>query len=154
MDSQDLLSKVSALVESQDTVNISPEVHAALYGMAYHFYRNGKYEESRRFFRFLTLFDALDRRCWMGLAASYHMLKDYSAAIECYSVAAVQNPNDPYAHWHAAECFFSIGKTKEALEALDSALTVSKKSDSHLPLVSQLELVQQAWHDKLQGEAL
>lgn len=143
MESQELISKMTELLDghASATSQLSAESQSTLYTMAYQFYRSGKFEEARHFFRFLAGVNPLDRRFWMGLAASYQMLKDYQPAIECYSVAAVQNPDDPYAHWHAAECFFAQGNQAQALGALESALTVARQDEKYRSLVLQLELV-------------
>lgn len=147
MENQALISSIKALLEAQPGTlpQLSPEVLSTLYGMAYQFYRNGKYDEAKQFFRFLTHANTHDRRFWMGLAASLHMLKEHAAAIECYSVAAIQNPDDPYTHWHAAECFFALGNQPEAIIALESALAVARNDEKHYPLVVQLELIKKTW---------
>lgn len=122
---------------------LSEESLDSLYATAYELYRNGRHEDAKRFFRFLTIADTFDRRFWMGLAACYHMLKDYSAAIECYSVAAVQNPDDPFVHRYAADCFFLKGDVVQALKTLDSAITAAKKT--HQDLVPKLEFLADTW---------
>lgn len=133
---------------------VSHETEEAMYSMAYQYYRNGKYEEAKNFFKFLTLSNPFERKYWMGLGAANHMLKIYQNAIECYSIAAVQDPNEPTAHWHAAECFYASGNTTDAFKALESAIEVAKGNDIHRTFVSQLELVQQAWLEKSKGVTL
>jgi len=118
-----------------------------LYTLAYHLYESGKYEDSKQIFRFLTICEPLDRRFWLGLAACYQLLKDYSGAIECYSVAAVQEPNDPSVHLHAADCFFAQGQTKTGVRTLESAITAAKRSGV-TSLLMQLENMRQAWNDQ------
>lgn len=117
----------------------------ALYSMAYELYRNGKYEDARGFFRFLTLVDSFDRRYWMGLGACYQMLKCYPEAIECYSAAAIQDSTDPYVHWHAADCFFHSGKFVEAKQALESAMITAQEDDTYKALIPKLTLITEAW---------
>lgn len=131
--------------------DLSDESIAALYTIAYELYRNSKWEEAKKVFLFLTHAEPLERKHWMGLAASTQMLKDFAAAIEYYSVAAIQDPNDPYVHWHAAECFFALNDTSKAKIALESALTVAKNDQKHHTLLSQLELIQQTWNATAAG---
>jgi len=139
------LENLSKLLEDSSSASLLTDDNiSTLYGIAYQLYSHGKYEDARQFFRFLTIARPFDRRFWMGLAASYQMQKNYPAAIECYSVAAIQEPTDPYVHWHAATCFFASEQTDKGLQALDSALGSATK-ESHSGLISQIELLQQAW---------
>ncbi|MEI8125969.1 MAG: SycD/LcrH family type III secretion system chaperone [Parachlamydiaceae bacterium] len=126
------------------------EAIPGLYAVAHEFYRNGKYEEGRIFFHFLTVANPFDSRFWMGLAACYQMLKNHQAASSAYAAAAVQNSADPYAHFHAAECFFHMGDIPKALKALDSSLTVAKESEEYLHLIPRLELLLNTWSNTLQ----
>jgi secretion system chaperone SscA len=118
-----------------------------LYSSAYEMYRNGKYGESKQFFRFLVLLNASDRRFWMGMGACYQMLKEYQAAIECYSVAAVQNPKDPYVHQYAADCFFAQNEIKMAIQTLQSAISAAVENGDKM-LVEKLKIVEKAWKIK------
>lgn len=141
---QALVDKVMA-TEGPSLFRLSAEQLSLLYTLAYHLYENGKCVDSKRIFRFLTICEPFDRRYWMGLAASYLLLKDYSGALECYSVAAVQEPNDPYVHLYAADCFFAQGQIETGIRTLESAITAAKKSNSNSLLV-QLENMHQAWN--------
>ncbi|MEI8366604.1 MAG: SycD/LcrH family type III secretion system chaperone [Parachlamydiaceae bacterium] len=123
----------------------STETLSALYAIAYEYYRNGKYAEAKTSFHLLTIADTSDTRFWMGLGASYQMLKNYDAAIHAYSIAAVQNCSDPYVHFYAAECFFYQGNLPKALEAIDSSLTVAKDTQAGSALISKLELLSHTW---------
>ena len=129
----------------------SPDSLSALYAMAYELYRNGKYEDAKAFFRLLTLVDSFERKYWMGLAGCYQMLKSYNEAIECYSAAAIQDPSDPYVHWHAADCFFYSGDLMKAKEALESALTTAKENEVYDALIPKLELIFDTWENLPNG---
>lgn len=119
-----------------------------MYSSAYHLYGHGKYIDSKRLFRFLTICEPFDRRYWMGLAASLLQIKDYKGSLECYSVAAIQDPDDPYVHLYAADCLFALKKVKEGIRTLESAIAAAKKSDLHLTLLKQLENMHHAWIKK------
>lgn len=124
---------------------LSSEATDSLYAIAYELYRNGKYDAARHFFHYLALKDPMDRRCLIALAACHQMLKEYKLAIEYYSIAAIQKPEDPYAHWYAAECFHSLGVVKEAFEALESARIVAEKSPEYASLIPQIKMMSDAW---------
>jgi type III secretion system low calcium response chaperone LcrH/SycD len=132
---------------SLESKNFSTESLEALYGIAYELYRNGKYQEAQDVFRFLTLANSFERKYWIGLAACHQMQKHYTDAIECYSIAAIQDPSDPYAHLHAAECFFHLGNHAKALEALESAKITAKDT----PLMPKLEFLSDIWSKMASG---
>lgn len=143
--------EVSVQKEGAARPQFSQESLSALYAMAYELYRNGKYEDATAFFRLLTLVDSFERKHWMGLAACFQMLKDYAKAIECYSAAAVQDPSDPYVHWHAADCFFYSGDHAKAQEALESALLTAQENEAYAGLVPKLKLIAAIWMQKPPG---
>lgn len=124
---------------------VSKESLPALYAIALEFYRNGKYGEAKDIFQLLTISDADDRKHWMGLASCYKMLKEYAEAIECFSMAALLDPHEPMAHWHAADSYFASGKQTEAMVALESAIEAAKKHSTLQSLVDQLLVVQERW---------
>lgn len=116
-----------------------------LYAFAYGFYESGHYEKSMHFFRFLTLVDFENRKHWMGLGAAYQMLKQYERALQCYAQAALLNPNEPYAHWHAAECFLALNLKVEAEYAMTSAHTLAiSNPERYRPLLDKIELMKMA----------
>lgn len=116
-----------------------------LYTYAYHFYDHGKYEKAVDFFYVLTRLDSQNFTYWLGLAAAQQMLKQYGKALDCYSVAALLNPENPTAHFYAAGCFFSMGQTDKGLQALDAAELIAQGQQKHKMLISQLALIRQAW---------
>lgn len=126
----------------------SKESLSHLYASGYDLYRNGKYLDARDFFRFITYANPQDRRSWMGLGACYQMVKLYKQAIECYSVAAIQNPEDPYVHFHAAECYHLLGENEVSIETLDSAMTAAKSSDAPKSLIERIENLKELWLKK------
>ncbi len=120
---------------------LSEDAAKALYYLAYNAYQNGNYQESVSFFRILTEQSTDHRAAWMGLGASFQMLKKYEEAIAAYGCAAVLDENDPYVHLHAAECFHALNNPQKALMALDSALACEPKPE----LREQLTLLRTLW---------
>lgn len=146
----ELLKQIAADFEKEGVpsfLQLSSEGLATLYSLGYYLYEHGKYSDAEHVFRFLTISEPFDRRYWMGLAGSYQMMKDYPAALECYSVAAVQDPNDPYVHLHAADCFFASGQSLKAVQALESAIAVARKKNDDR-LCSQLQLMHASWTEQ------
>lgn len=153
---EEQLSEITAFLEksSDEKGNALPgfssESLSAVYSIAYELYKNGKFEDAKQCFRFLTLTDSFERKYWMGLAAAYQMLKSYPEAIECYSAAALQDHTDPYVHCHAADCFFHMGNISKAREALNSALITARDYEVHTALMPRLKLLDDVW-SKLQN---
>ena len=116
-----------------------------LYQYAYHFYKNGKYEEAADFFRTLTSINCSDRHYWIGLAGSLKMLKKYKEAIDTYAVAAVIDSSDPLVHAHAADCCFAAGEIDRGIQALESAESLTAGKEHYQLLNSQLAVIRQAW---------
>lgn len=133
------------LLDNHVGLDISPDSFESLYATGYELYKNGKYEDAKSFFRFLTLANSFERKNWMGLAGCNQMLKQYQEAIECYSAAAIQDPSDPYAHWHAADCYFHSGNLIKAKVALESALITAKADDRYNDIIQKLELIKNTW---------
>lgn len=121
---------------------LSSEGIESLYAFGYGFYQSGNYEKAMHFFRFLTLIDIGNRKHWMGLGASYQMLKQYERALQAYGQAALLDEQDPYTHWHAAECFLAINNLEQAKEALTSTeLTAKRHPQKYKNLLDRLQLL-------------
>lgn len=129
-------------IEEETAKNgLSDEAGQALYAIAYNAYQSGNYQDSTAFFRLLAFQNNDNKSAWMGLGASLQMLKKYEEAIGAYGFAAVLDPDDPYVHLHAAECFHALNDKEKALLALNSALASSPKEE----LKKQLELLKSLW---------
>lgn len=145
LDGESLEQAVQRLLISGNEIalpHLSKDGIEALYAFAYGFYESGHYEKAMHFFRFLTLIEIGNRKHWMGLGASYQMLKQYERALQCYGQAALLDPLDPMSHWHAAECFLSIQNHEFAKEALNSATLAAKRNPGkYRALLDRLDLL-------------
>lgn len=142
-------SSLSAVIEQytnneENLPEFSEKSAEALYAFSYGFYAHGKYKKAVQFFRFLTMLDPKKKKYWMGLGASYQMLKDEERALPCYGVATLLDQNDPRTHFHAAECFFSLGKRELGYKALHSAEAVADSgSKQDKALLSRIALMKE-----------
>ncbi len=107
-------------------------VYAAAYGM----YEVGDYERSAGLFTQLILNEPFELRFWKGLASSRQMNREYKAALHAWSIVCLMGGQQPISHFHAAECYLSIGELKEAAKALQCAQFFLPDSD---PLSSKIE---------------
>lgn len=120
----------------------------SVYAIAYAMYEKGKYEDSSSLFRILSFLDMESVKYWMGLGASQQMLKNYDEALKAYAFAAFLNEQDPYAHFHAAECFILQENIDQGLVALESAYKVAENKAEHKALVNQIVLMRQLWTER------
>lgn len=125
---RELIEKYSK--EGKPLPEFSQNTIEALYSFGYGFYQNAKYDQSAHFFRFLTLIDGNNPNHWMGLGAALQMSKEYHHAIQCFGYAAVLNPENPLAPFHAGECFLSLGEDQNAMEVFKAAELVANKNPS------------------------
>ena len=137
---RDLIDKYSA--NGIPIPKFSKNTIEALYSFGYGFYQNAKYDKSIHFFRFLTLIDSESPKHWMGLGASLQMNKEYHKAIQCFGYAAVLNPDNPFAPFHAAECLLSLGEDNNAKEVFNAAEQVANKNPKNYKmLLSRIALM-------------
>jgi len=101
--------------------DISEEAIEQFYTFAYAQYMFGHTAESRQVFQLLCARRPLESRFWFGLGASCQELKEYEAALRAWAMAALTKKSDPYPHFHAAECAFSLGQQEDAQKALREA---------------------------------
>lgn len=139
---EDAVVRLLSDPERPQTPILSKDAIEALYSFGYGSYGSGNYEKAMHFFRFLTLLDVENRKHWMGLGASYQMLKENKRALECYAHAALLNPSDPFVPWHAAECFSAIEQPEQAREALSCAEEIAKeKPAKYKVLLERIKLI-------------
>ena len=68
------------------------------------------------------MINATETKYAMGLAACFHMLKDYKTAADTYSIVGVIDPESPISFYHASDCFMQMGDSVSALVALEMAV--------------------------------
>jgi type III secretion system low calcium response chaperone LcrH/SycD len=106
----------------KDTLGMSDQMVEGIYGQAYRLYNSGKYREAVQLFRLLIMLNATESKYTLGLAASFHMLKDYRHAVETYTLCAILDTESPVPHYHAADCFIQMGDLHSAIVTLDVAI--------------------------------
>ena len=112
------------------------------YADAFAQYESGRFEDAIEAFRLLCFQYPLEGKYWFGLAASLQEGKQYNDALQAWAVASVIKQTDPYPHFHAAECYFSLQNLDEALMALDAA---SEHAGQNEDLQEKIALLRQQW---------
>jgi len=109
-------------LDLKSMLGITNDTVEGMYAEAHRFYERGKYTEALEMFRLLTLMDAQDLRFVMGTAASLHMLKEYTGAVQVYMVCGVLDARDPKPHYHAADCHIKKGDRFSAVISFEMAV--------------------------------
>lgn len=119
----------------------------SLYSFAFGFYEAGKYQEALNFFILLTAVRRKDGRFWKGLGATFQLLKRYPEAVDAYSMAAFmdEKEQDPYTHFHAAECLYSMNEFKRAIQALKSVKALTKGKEKYYALNKRVDVLGKMW---------
>jgi type III secretion system low calcium response chaperone LcrH/SycD len=118
----------------------TPKQMEILYSVAYGYYEQGRYAQAIALFTQLILHHPFDPRFWKGLASNHQMEGSYSAAAKVWATVCLLEPNNPLSHFHAAECFISMGEKEEARKALECSLNRLDHSD---PLFSKIEMLKE-----------
>lgn len=103
-----------------------------IYSAAFKCYETGDFKKACDLFKVLAKAAPFETHYWRGLASSEQMQKNYRAALNAWSVAAVLHEHDPWVHFHAAECLISEGEIREAAKALDMAESQCLPDDAEL----------------------
>ncbi len=94
----------------------------AIYGQAYRLYNTGRYPEAIELFRLLIGLDSAEPRYTLGLAACFHMMKEYENAAKIYLVAAMLDPENPVPNFHASDCYIQMKDPASAVLFLEMAM--------------------------------
>lgn len=106
----------------KDALGLTDAMVEGVYGQAYRLYNTGKFKEAIQIFRLLLMINATEPKYAMGLAACFHMLKDYKMAINSYSIVGVIDPENPISFYHSSDCFTQMGDSVSALISLEMAI--------------------------------
>lgn len=106
----------------KDALGLTDAMVEGVYGQAYRLYNTGKYKEAIQIFRLLVMINSTEPKYAMGLAACFHMAKDYKTAVNAYAVVGVIDPDNPISFYHASDCFIQMGDPVSALISLEMAI--------------------------------
>lgn len=101
---------------------LSDAMIEGIYAQAYRLYNTGKYKDASQLFRLLIMLNSLESKYPMGLAACFHMMKEYKSAGDIYAIVAMLDPDNPVAYYHASDCFIQSGDPMSAIVALELAI--------------------------------
>lgn len=123
----------------QQAFSVSPLEMEELYGKGYEWYEQEIYEKAEDCFRWLVLLNPFENRYWLGLGASQQMSGRIESALKAYAVASIIEPESPYPHVYAYECFRLQENFSEAEKALEMARHMTKEHEHYKDLYQELE---------------
>ncbi len=112
------------------------------YGFAH--YGSGHWSEAADVFRVLCTRRPLEPRFWFALGATLQEAGSYFDALHSWAMAALLKHEDPYPHFHAAECCLSLHMTQDAAKALTESEARIQGEPSH-PLKVKIGLLKHQW---------
>jgi type III secretion system low calcium response chaperone LcrH/SycD len=112
------------------------------YGFAH--YGTGNWTEAADVFRILCTRRPLEPRFWFALGATLQEAGSYHDALHSWAMAALLKKNDPYPHFHAAECCFSLKMEEDASKALCESEERILSEWEH-PLKDKIQTLRKQW---------
>lgn len=106
----------------KDALGLSDAIIEGIYAQAYRLYNTGKYSEAIHLFRMLVMLNTTESKYILGLAACFHMLKEYQNAVQTYAMCAMLDPESPIPHYHASDCYIEMKDKLSAIISLDLAI--------------------------------
>jgi type III secretion system low calcium response chaperone LcrH/SycD len=115
----------------KDKLGYSDEKIEALYGQAYRLYNTGKYQDAIQIFRMLIILNPPQGKYMLGLAACFHMLKDWENAIKVYTICSIVDSENPIPLFHASDCYIQMRDRASAIIALEMAIQRAKDKQEY-----------------------
>lgn len=138
----DFEKKIAELINMPQGKPLSEQEQNTLYASAYSLYQEGNYETAAQLFTQLILVNPFNHGFWLGLASSEQMRKEYTAALHAWAMVALLNNEDPFAHFHAGECYLSLNDPAEALKAFTAAeARLKAESEAEQKLAEKIQVL-------------
>lgn len=117
-----LKKATSGTVTPKDVLKISDAQVESIYAQAYRYYNTGKYKEATELFRYLMMLNPTEAKYTLGLAACFHLMKDFEAAAQIYLLCNMLDENSPIPAFHASDCYLQMKDKVSALVSLNMAI--------------------------------
>lgn len=121
-DYEKLMQKATAnAVTPKDLLKISDAQAEGIYAQAYRLYNTGKYKDACNLFRLLVMINPTEAKYTLGMAACFHMQKEYKTAADMYMLCSVIDSASPIPPFHASDCYIQMKDFVSALFSLELA---------------------------------
>lgn len=106
----------------KDALGMNDNMVEGIYGQAYRLYNNGKYKDAAHLFRLLIMLNSTESKYLMGLAACFHMMKEYKSASETYALCSLMDGENPLPYFHSSDCYIQMKDVGSAIITLTMAI--------------------------------
>lgn len=106
----------------REALGFSDERMESIYSQAYRLYNTGKYTDATQLFRVLLIADPTDPKYYLGMAACFHMMKEFADAARIYMMCSVIDATSPIPCFHAADCYIQVRERASAIMSLEMAI--------------------------------
>lgn len=121
----------------KNALGLSDAMVEGVYSQAYRLYNTGKYKDASQLFRLLIMIDSTSSKYAMGLAACFHMMKEYSNAISTYALCAIIDPESPIPHYHVSDCYIQMKDSLSAIISLEMAIKRAGNKPQYQALIDR-----------------
>lgn len=136
----------------KDAMGVSSQLLEGIYAQAYRLYNTGKYVEASHLFRMLILMDPTEAKYVLGLAACFHMLKEYKNAIQTYTMCSILDPTTPIPHYHSSDCFIQMKDYLSAIVCLEMAIKYAGEQPEYAKMKERAQLSLDSIKQQIQAE--
>lgn len=135
----------------KDALGFNDVVMEGLYAQAYRLYNTGKYVDASHLFRMLILLNTTEPKYTLGLAACFHMLKEYKNAAQAYTMCGLLDPESPIPHYHASDCYLHMNDKVSAIVSFEIAVKRSGDKPEYVTLKDRALLSIEALKKEISG---
>jgi type III secretion system low calcium response chaperone LcrH/SycD len=119
---------------------ITPEILEQVYAHAYRLYNSGNYQDASVLFAFLISINSSNPKYYMGIASSFHRMRNYENAVECYIAAYHLDGTNPIPFYHLYDCWKNLNQLEECVFALTMALELSGDNPAYTQIKERSKL--------------
>ena len=130
------------MLQTEAPLTLSGEEMERFYAYGFAQYGSGNWSEAADVFRVLCTRRPLEPRFWFALGATLQEAGSYYDALHSWAMAALLKKEDPYPHFHAAECCFSLQLSEDAAKALAES---DMRTENGHPLKDKIGILKQQW---------
>lgn len=125
-----------------EVTTLSEDEVERFYAFGFAHYGSGNWDRAADVFRVLCTRRPMEPKFWFALGATLQEAGSYQEALHSWAMAALLKKEDPYPHFHAAECCISLQLAIDAAKALKES---EQRIQGEHPLKGKIALLRQQW---------
>ncbi len=145
---EEALSKLGRLIQEGKPIPIetfTKEDFTTLYTVGYGLYETGDYPQAKRIFHQLVLAKPLQSEYWFGMGSCLQMEKSFTEALSAWAMCALLDGQNPLPHFHAGECYYSLGDIEEGKKAMNLFLQIADESPQLAEEIERARVMLDQW---------